>query len=312
MIILVTCLSSIPTSGSDSALQINDLVTLRVLGNGASGVVHLTMHMPSLTLVARKQVSVHDKSTRQQFVQELSAYSNALNDMGIRSVPHDLSLEKSLEVINANVAFVKPTIKPMSGSTLVKNLISFYGASFSEADGRVSLLLEYMDRGSLQDCIDAHGPLSESILRQIIKQITQGLYTLHSRHQVHRDVKPANILINHMGEAKLADFGISAMLSTSNGADQLCNTWCGTASYMSPERILNEPYSYPSDIWSLGLSIIVAATGLFPFATDELIDLIDNAMNEPPPALSGGFSPEFQDFVSKWYYFNAFDNVVVV
>jgi serine/threonine protein kinase len=91
----------------------------------------------------------------------------------------------------------------------------------------------------------------------------QGLVFLHGeRHLVHRDIKPANLLINLNGEPKITDFGISAGLDNSIA---MCATFVGTVTYMSPERINNQCYSYPADIWSLGLSLLECGTGEFPY-----------------------------------------------
>ena len=102
-------------------------------------------------------------------------------------------------------------------------LINFYGAGYS--DGKISLLLEYMDRGSIEDYIKTFGVMSEIVLRLVYRQVLHGLNTLHGRKQVHRDIKPGNMLINHNGEVRLADFGILANLSDEV---QLCKTFCGT------------------------------------------------------------------------------------
>lgn len=78
---------------------------------------------------------------------------------------------------------------------------------------------------------------------------------------MHRDIKPENILINSKGKIKLSDFGISKELEQTKA---LTNTFVGTLSYMSPERIQGHQYGYPSDIWSLGLVILELASGHFP------------------------------------------------
>lgn len=220
-----------------------------------------------------------------------------------------MSLEKSLANINANIYASQLSNNPKSNNARSKNssgsllndLISFYGAGYS--DGKISLLLEYMDRGSLQDYIESFGVMKENVLRVVYRQATQGLSTLHSRHQVHRDIKPGNILVNHRGEVKLADFGILAILNDKDGSDQLCKTFCGTTLYMSPERVRGDSYSYPGDIWSLGLSIIVSAIGHFPYeAKHGYFGIVAKVLDEPSPTLPESFGKEIRDFVAKWYY----------
>ena len=80
---------------------------------------------------------------------------------------------------------------------------------------------------------------------------------------MHRDIKPDNILINKKGFAKLTDFGISKQLS--GDETEKARTFVGTLTYMSPERMEGQKYSYAGDIWSLGVMIIQVITGRFPF-----------------------------------------------
>lgn len=129
-------------------------------------------------------------------------------------------------------------------------LVSFYGAFFDE--GSTTFILEYMNRGSLQDVIDNVGPIDEMIIKRIAKQVLLGLKHMHDARQVHRDIKPANILLNRSGFAKITDFGIVKELDPSQEAAQ---SFVGTHAYMSPERIKSQPYGYPSDIWSFGLTM---------------------------------------------------------
>jgi len=138
------------------------------------------------------------------------------------------------------------------------------------------MVLEYMDHGSLADCLTAHGPLPEPVLSSITKTLLGGLKHLHQQLRiVHRDIKPGNILLNSAGQAKLADFGMSGQLA--NTLSHLAS-WVGTAAYMSPERISGGSYSFDSDLWSLGLSLWECSMGLFPYG-----DAGERLANGPPP-----------------------------
>mmetsp|Transcript_36955 Transcript_36955/g.95830 ORF Transcript_36955/g.95830 Transcript_36955/m.95830 type:complete len:324 (-) Transcript_36955:92-1063(-) len=138
--------------------------------------------------------------------------------------------------------------------------------------------------------------MPEPALAMLSLQILQGLEYLHrTQHQIHRDIKPSNFLVTAEGRVKMADFGIAAdLLSTAAAAA----TFVGTVVYMSPERIRGERYSYPADVWSFGLLVIEAATGVYPFfGVSGQWDLMMRVINGDVPALDGRFSDELRHFV---------------
>eukprot|EP00906_Rhabdomonas_costata_P037223 RCo052337 len=178
------------------------------------------------------------------------------------------------------------------------HIITFYGAFFDHGD--ILIALERMD-GSLHDCLSAMQKIPETVLRGITKQVLKALVYLHkTRHVVHRDVKPSNLLFSRDGSIKITDFGISAAL-----VDSACqaHTFVGTVQYMSPERLSGAEYSYPVDIWSLGCTLIQLATGRHPYSKLdekanfwEVLQLItnENSPELPPDQI---FSRNFRNFV---------------
>jgi mitogen-activated protein kinase kinase len=119
------------------------------------------------------------------------------------------------------------------------------------------------------------------------------------------DVKPTNILVNTKGDVKLCDFGVSGNLVAS-----LAKTNIGCQSYMAPERIRGDnagsiiTYSVQSDIWSLGLSILEIAKGVYPYPPDtynSVFAQLSAIVDGEPPHLPDGFSPVAQGFVRQWY-----------
>lgn len=138
------------------------------------------------------------------------------------------------------------------------HIVGFYGAFYS--DGEISICMEYMDGGSLDLILKKAGKIPESILGTITLAVLKGLNYLREKHAImHRDVKPSNILVNSGGEIKICDFGVSGQL-----IDSMANSFVGTRSYMSPERLQGTHYSVQSDIWSLGLSLVEMAIGMYP------------------------------------------------
>lgn len=136
------------------------------------------------------------------------------------------------------------------------------------------------------------GSIPEPELAKITLKVLKGLFMLHKRlHIVHCDIKPANILLDTAGTAKIADFGISRSLETSAA---FCQTFKGTATYMSPERINSRPYGFASDIWSLGVCVVECATGEFPYdRSSGYIPLMiavwfASPCSRPPPACCVG------------------------
>ncbi|ONI19672.1 hypothetical protein PRUPE_3G290900 [Prunus persica] len=158
-------------------------------------------------------------------------------------------------------------IRTLCEAPCYQGLVEFHGAFYTPDSGQISIALEYMDGGSLADILRLRKRIPEPLLSSMFQKLLHGLSYLHGvRHLVHRDIKPANLLVNLKGEPKITDFGISAGLENSMA---MCATFVGTVTYMSPERIRNENYSYPADIWSLGLALFECGTGEFPYTANE-------------------------------------------
>ncbi|KWU45491.1 Pkinase-domain-containing protein [Rhodotorula sp. JG-1b] len=142
-------------------------------------------------------------------------------------------------------------------------IVSFYGAYLQ--DPHICMCMEYMDRGSLDAIYRKVGPIPEPILGKIALAVVSGLTYLYEVHKImHRDVKPSNILLNSAGHIKICDFGVSGELTNS-----VADTFVGTSTYMSPERISGDPYTVKSDVWSLGITLVELAIGRFPFSAED-------------------------------------------
>lgn len=182
-------------------------------------------------------------------------------------------------------------------------IIGFYGTFLHE--GNVVICMEYVDCGSLEHIFKLTGPFPEFMLKHIAYSVLSGLIYLYDSHRIiHRDVKPSNVLMNSKGKIKLCDFGVSRELINS-----MADTFVGTSTYMSPERIQGGVYSIKGDVWSLGILLYELASGKMAFQDDcnvnhpqgnSILELLQRIVNEKPPELDvkAGFSEELSNFVS--------------
>jgi eukaryotic-like serine/threonine-protein kinase len=133
-----------------------------------------------------------------------------------------------------------------------------------EADGRVYLAVGYVEGRSLAERLAADGPLGVPELVRLAAEVGDGLEALHGRGIVHRDVKPANILLATDGTAVLGDFGLAknrAWTVLTRPGQVL-----GTLAYLAPERIRGEPAGPLSDLYALGCVLYECLAGAPPFA----------------------------------------------
>lgn len=155
-------------------------------------------------------------------------------------------------------------------------LVRFYGA-FYDGSGAVHIALEYMDHGCLATFVQKVGAIPEQIVRMIAMDCVRGLRFLHRNHVLHRDFKTANVLLSRrLCCAKLSDFGLARDM---NPEVSRVDTFVGTVAYMSPERLEGCKYTYASDIWALGVSMVECLLGRYPFERPKnYFDYIDATM----------------------------------
>ena len=130
---------------------------------------------------------------------------------------------------------------------------------YGEADGRLYLVMRYIQAGTLKDRIAA-GPMDLVEVNRLFRQIGSALDYAHRPGMVHRDVKPSNVLLDDEGDCYLTDFGLAKMIESSV---QLTATGVGigTPAYMSPEQGQGEKADARSDIYALGVMLYEMVTG---------------------------------------------------
>ncbi len=157
-----------------------------------------------------------------------------------------------------------------------------------EADDGPWIVMELLSAQSLRDLVAQDGPLAPAQAAQIGLEILTALRAAHALGIVHRDVKPANILMAP-DRAVLVDFGIAQIAETSAGATT-ASMLIGSPAYMAPERARGGPSGPPADLWGLGASLYAAVEGRGPFERDggALASLTAVVADEPELATRAG------------------------
>ena len=161
------------------------------------------------------------------------------------------------------------------------HIVPLYSAE--SAGGLLFLVMRLLPGQSLVDRI-AEGKLPAAEAARIALECARALAAAHAVGVVHRDVKPANILLDANGNATVTDFGIA--LVTSRPARELVGSTTGTPHYMSPEQSLGEQVDGRSDVYALGVVLYEMLTGMLPFQGRNVTEVIANHISAPIPKVS--------------------------
>jgi serine/threonine protein kinase len=168
-----------------------------------------------------------------------------------------------------------------------------------EEDGRPWIVMELIAAPTLEEVVASSGPLSPQRAARLGADIAGALAAAHAVGIVHRDVKPANVMVDESGTAKLSDFGIAAMKDdpkiTATGLV------LGSPSYMAPEQAHSQDSGPPADLWSLGATLYFAVEGRAPFDKGAAIPTLTSVIeDEPPfPARAGALGPLIAALMTK-------------
>lgn len=249
-----------PPAGERPRLKLGRYEVVRELGKGAMGIVYLAKDPLIGRLVALKTIrpAAHsdDEETRefqQRFIREAQA-AGILNHPSIVTV-HDIGRDEST------------------------------GISF--------IAMEYVEGQNLKEILAQGRPLTFENIGDIVAQIADALDFAHSKGIVHRDVKPANIILLDGNRAKIMDFGIAKIAS---GVANLTSTgqFLGTPNYMAPEQIKGTSVDGRTDIFSLGICLYECLTRRKPFGGDSLTSISYKIVHEPFPPLHD-INPQIPD-----------------
>jgi serine/threonine protein kinase/tetratricopeptide (TPR) repeat protein len=150
------------------------------------------------------------------------------------------------------------------------------------------------------DRIVNRGPMALPTALRITMGIGEGLRRAHQAGVIHRDVKPANVILTRRGEVKILDFGLAKVIGQT-GLTQT-GTTLGTAAYMSPEQISAMNVDRRTDVWSLGVVMYEMVAGIRPFPQDDVVAVIAAILNQEPPPVTEvrvGLSDDWHDVLAR-------------
>ena len=201
-----------------------------------------------------------------------------------------------LEEIRREVA----SMSMVSHPNLVMAYCSFVDGQF------LWVVMPFLSGGSALNIMKWSHPkgLDETSIATILKEVLKALDYFHRNGNIHRDIKAGNVLIDHDGSVKLADFGVSAA-SWGSGAKPH-STFVGTPCWMAPEVMEQvDGYDFHADIWSLGITVLELCHGHAPFAKYPPMKVLLMTLQNPPPQLEAEqaetghhFTRGLRDFVS--------------
>lgn len=244
-----------------------------LIGAGSFGKVYLGMDASNGLLMAVKQVELPTGSAPNQ-ERKKSMLS---------------ALEREIELL-----------KNLQHDNIVQYLYS------SIDDEHLNIFLEYVPGGSVTALLRSYGAFEETLVRNFVGQILQGLDYLHERDIIHRDIKGANILVDNKGGIKISDFGISKKvddnLLTGNRLHR--PSLQGSVFWMAPEVVKQTGHTRKADIWSVGCLVVEMLTGEHPWAQLTQMQAIFKIGSSARPTIPSDISSDAQNFLQCSFEIN--------
>jgi len=174
------------------------------------------------------------------------------------------------------------------------NVLPVYNAG--EREGVLFIVMRYVDGADLRTLVRASGQLDPARAAHVVAQVAAALDAAHAHGLVHRDVKPANILLGADDHAYLTDFGLTKRLDTSVDLSR-SGSWVGTLGFVAPEQIRGHRVDARADVYALGCVLVHALTGSPPFMRESDEATLWAHLNAPPP--TDAVPPAFADVVDR-------------
>jgi eukaryotic-like serine/threonine-protein kinase len=163
-------------------------------------------------------------------------------------------------------------------------------------DGRPWIVMELVDGPSLAEVVERDGPLPEDRAVDIARQLLAAIAEIHGQGVLHRDVKPANVLLAE-DRVVLTDFGIAAV--EGGTALTATNQLIGSPQFLAPERVNGRGAGQPSDLWALGVTLYFLVTGISPFQREDTQAVLAAVLTQEPPPVSGALGPLIAGLLRK-------------
>jgi hypothetical protein len=181
------------------------------------------------------------------------------------------------------------------------NVIPVYDAG--EEDGRLYIVMRWVRGTDLQALLSASGGIDSRRAATIVAHVGDALDAAHAAGLVHRDVKPANVLItgeDGSGHVYLSDFGLSREISTDTRLTE-SGEWLGTVNFMAPEQFEGGRVDDHTDVYALGCLLFAALTGRAPFSGRTVAATMLGHLDEPPPrpSATAAVPPDFDAVVAR-------------
>jgi serine/threonine-protein kinase len=220
-----------------------------------------------------------------------------------KAVDETLHRDVAVKTLNPDLANTEVMTRFRAEATILARLNHPQIATIYElfrADGDLLMVMEFVRGESLDKLSERLGAIAPERAAYIIDQILSALEHAHRAGIVHRDVKPANVMVTDEGSIKIMDFGIARVL----GAEQKTVDFrlMGTPAYMSPEQVLGEEVDGRSDLYSVGVLFYRLLTGALPFAADTALGMLQRQIRDTPIPLCahrGGLPDWCEDIVQK-------------
>lgn len=260
---------NINKSNSDVFMKYNEIKSkykpLKVIGKGNFGIVFLVKNIMTNELFVNKRVSAKTKEELKEIAKEVKLMSKIDSPYVIKLIEYYFDSDNSiLNEVNLNI------------------------------------IMEYAGGGDLYSLIQKNLKnkkyFRESEILTYFAQICSGLKAIHDQKILHRDLKSKNIFLTEKNDVKIGDFGLSKNLLFTN--DKAITT-TGTPYYFSPEILNEEPYSFKSDIWSLGVLLYEMCKLKIPFDATNLFELINNVMKLNYKPISDKFSSDLKKMIEN-------------